>query len=54
MNRGELTGSFEEDPGRQGDPGTTKFFLSLEDDLMRLFGSPIEFFRNAKNGIKRR
>lgn len=25
--------------GRQGDPGTTKFFVSLEDDLMRLFGS---------------
>jgi preprotein translocase subunit SecA len=25
--------------GRQGDPGLTKFFLSLEDDLMRLFGS---------------
>jgi len=25
--------------GRQGDPGTTQFFLSLEDDLMRLFGS---------------
>jgi preprotein translocase subunit SecA len=25
--------------GRQGDPGMTKFFLSLEDDLMRLFGS---------------
>lgn len=25
--------------GRQGDPGTTKFYLSLEDDLMRLFGS---------------
>ncbi|MFZ0389939.1 MAG: preprotein translocase subunit SecA, partial [Calditrichia bacterium] len=25
--------------GRQGDPGATKFFLSLEDDLMRLFGS---------------
>jgi preprotein translocase subunit SecA len=25
--------------GRQGDPGTTKFFLSLDDDLMRLFGS---------------
>lgn len=24
--------------GRQGDPGTSKFFLSLEDDLMRLFG----------------
>jgi len=25
--------------GRQGDPGETKFFLSLEDDLMRIFGS---------------
>lgn len=25
--------------GRQGDPGTTKFFISLDDDLMRLFGS---------------
>jgi preprotein translocase subunit SecA len=25
--------------GRQGDPGATQFFLSLEDDLMRLFGS---------------
>ena len=25
--------------GRQGDPGTSRFFLSLEDDLMRLFGS---------------
>jgi preprotein translocase subunit SecA len=25
--------------GRQGDPGTSKFFLSLDDDLMRLFGS---------------
>ena len=24
---------------RQGDPGSSKFFLSLEDDLMRLFGS---------------
>ena len=24
--------------GRQGDPGVTRFFLSLEDDLMRLFG----------------
>jgi preprotein translocase subunit SecA len=24
--------------GRQGDPGSSKFFLSLEDDLMRLFG----------------
>ncbi|MFQ5984502.1 MAG: preprotein translocase subunit SecA [Alphaproteobacteria bacterium] len=25
--------------GRQGDPGMSKFFLSLEDDLMRIFGS---------------
>jgi len=25
--------------GRQGDPGTSQFFVSLEDDLMRLFGS---------------
>ncbi len=25
--------------GRQGDPGESRFFLSLEDDLMRLFGS---------------
>ena len=24
--------------GRQGDPGTTKFFLSLEDNLLRIFG----------------
>ena len=24
--------------GRQGDPGTTKFYISLEDELMRLFG----------------
>ncbi|MEO0230862.1 MAG: preprotein translocase subunit SecA, partial [candidate division WOR-3 bacterium] len=25
--------------GRQGDPGSSRFFLSLEDDLLRLFGS---------------
>jgi preprotein translocase subunit SecA len=25
--------------GRQGDPGLTRFYLSLEDDLMRMFGS---------------
>lgn len=25
--------------GRQGDPGTSRFFLSLEDDLLRLFGA---------------
>lgn len=28
--------------GRQGDPGGTKFFLSLEDDLMRIFGGGME------------
>jgi preprotein translocase subunit SecA len=26
-------------PARQGDPGTTQFYVSLEDDLMRMFGS---------------
>src|SRR5206468_8982358 len=25
--------------GRQGDPGSTQFYVSLEDDLMRIFGS---------------
>ncbi len=30
--------------GRQGDPGSSQFFISLEDDLMRLFGSD-----NVKN-----
>ncbi|MBU3200041.1 preprotein translocase subunit SecA [Clostridium estertheticum] len=25
--------------GRQGDPGSTRFYISLEDDLMRIFGS---------------
>jgi len=24
--------------GRQGDPGTTQFFISMEDDLLRIFG----------------
>ena len=28
--------------GRQGDPGTSKFYLSLEDDLMRIFGTGLE------------
>jgi preprotein translocase subunit SecA len=26
--------------GRQGDPGTARFYLSLQDDLMRIFGGP--------------
>ncbi len=34
--------------GRQGDPGVSKFFLSLEDDLMRIFGSNrIQGFMNT-------
>lgn len=34
--------------GRQGDPGRSKFFLSLEDDLMRIFGSErIQGFMNT-------
>ena len=36
--------------GRQGDPGTTKFFLSLEDDLMRLFGG--ERIQNLMESLK--
>lgn len=35
--------------GRQGDPGESKFFISLEDDLMRLFGS--ERLMNIFNSI---
>jgi len=34
--------------GRQGDPGSSRFFLSLEDDLMRLFGSD----KISGNGIR--
>src|ERR1700730_3036010 len=28
--------------GRQGDPGSTRFFISIEDELMRIFGSNME------------
>ncbi len=35
--------------GRQGDPGVSRFFLSLEDDLMRLFGS--ERFSGVMNAV---
>jgi preprotein translocase subunit SecA len=38
--------------GRQGDPGVSKFFLSLEDDLMRLFGSDRISSVMTKMGIK--
>ena len=36
--------------GRQGDPGETRFFLSLEDDLMRLFGG--ERIQNLMDTLK--
>ena len=38
--------------GRQGDPGTSKFFLSLEDDLMRIFGSERMDSMLRKLGLK--
>ena len=38
--------------GRQGDPGRTKFYLSMEDDLMRLFGSEKMSIWLAKLGMK--
>ncbi len=36
--------------GRQGDPGSTQFFVSLEDDLMRIFGG--ERIKNLMNALK--
>ena len=38
--------------GRQGDPGRSKFFLSLEDDLMRIFGSQRMDTMLTKLGLK--
>jgi preprotein translocase subunit SecA len=38
--------------GRQGDPGASKFFLSLEDDLMRIFGSDRMDTMLRKLGLK--
>jgi len=38
--------------GRQGDPGHSKFFLSLEDDLMRIFGSDRMDGMLTKLGLK--
>src|SRR5260370_944518 len=37
--------------GRQGDPGASKFFLSLEDDLMRIFGNNKVLDWVQKNGM---
>jgi preprotein translocase subunit SecA len=33
--------------GRQGDPGTSKFYLSLDDELMRIFGANLAFVKRA-------
>ncbi len=38
--------------GRQGDPGSSRFFLSLEDDLMRLFGAERISGLMAKMGVE--
>ena len=38
--------------GRQGDPGNSKFFLSLQDDLMRIFGSDRMDGMLTKLGLK--
>ena len=38
--------------GRQGDPGHSKFFLSLQDDLMRIFGSERMDSMLRKLGLK--
>jgi len=38
--------------GRQGDPGASRFFLSLEDDLMRIFGSDRMAGMLQKLGLK--
>ena len=38
--------------GRQGDPGKSKFFLSLQDDLMRIFGSDRMDSMLQKLGLK--
>ncbi|MDR2395283.1 MAG: preprotein translocase subunit SecA [Endomicrobium sp.] len=38
--------------GRQGDPGSTRFFLSMEDELMRLFGSDRMIVMMQRFGLK--
>ncbi len=37
--------------GRQGDPGSSRFYISLEDDLMRLFGSERIYFLMERFGF---
>src|SRR5262249_53772605 len=38
--------------GRQGDPGASRFYLSLEDDLMRIFGSERIYGLREKLGME--
>ena len=35
--------------GRQGDPGSSRFYLSLEDNLMRIFGDPVRMQAPAED-----
>src|SRR5207245_4021559 len=37
--------------GRQGDPGSSRFFLSLEDDLMKIFGPAAERIRRLMESL---
>jgi preprotein translocase subunit SecA len=38
--------------GRQGDPGLSRFYLSLDDDLLRIFGSQSMFSRMVRSGLE--
>ena len=38
--------------GRQGDPGSSRFYLSLEDDLMRIFASDVSRSSCCKLGME--
>jgi len=38
--------------GRQGDPGSTQFSLSMEDDLMRIFGSSTDRVKRMMDGLQ--
>jgi preprotein translocase subunit SecA len=38
--------------GRQGDPGLSRFYLCLEDDLLRIFGSETLFARMMNNSLE--
>ena len=39
MRAGVIDNQLRGRSGRQGDPGSSRFYLSLDDDLMRIFGS---------------